>query len=134
MADKAITAADYAIREKAKDTRDRIKKLATRNGLCIEETIGGKPVQAILDFGRWIAVCECGGAEAVDPKDPVFFCVSCGNNKTRSKLRRVEFPADYKSIEAEIMARPLKKRGTGDAIEQQRLSIPRGEPRNWRPG
>ena len=133
MADKAITAADYAKREKAKDTRDRIRKLASRHGLRLDEKTAGKPVQAILDFGRWIALCECGGAEAVDPKDPVFFCVSCGNDRTSGKLRKVIFPADYKTIEAEIMARPLKKRGRGDAIEQQRQSKAKGMPRNWRP-
>ena len=134
MADRAITALDYAKREKAKDTRDRIRKLAARHGLRLDEHTAGKPVQAIIDYGRWIALCECGGAEAVDPKDQVFFCVSCGNDRTSGKLRKVNFPADYKTIEAEVMARPLKKRGAGDAIEQQRLCKPKGKPRNWSPG
>jgi len=133
MADKAITALDYAKREKVASTRDRIRKLAERHGLRLDEKIAGKPVQAILDYGRWIALCECGGGEAVDPADPVFFCVSCGNERTNGKLRKVDFPSDYKAIEKDVMSRPLKRRGTGDKISQQRLAKPRGEPRNWSP-
>jgi len=133
MADKAITALDYAKREKVASTRDRIRKLAERYGLHLEEKIAGKPVKARIDFGRWIALCECGGAEAVDPLDAVFYCVSCGNERTKGKLRKVDFPTDYKQIEKNIMSRPLKRRGTGDNISQQRLAVPRGEPRNWSP-
>lgn len=131
--DKAITALDYAKREKCGSTRERILKLAARYNLKLEDKICGKSVKARLDFGRWIADCECGGAEAVDPKDAVFFCISCGNGKDKGKLRKVIFPADYKAIEKEVMARPLKQRGKGDAIEQQTLARPKGEPRNWRP-
>lgn len=133
MADKAITALDYAKREKAKSTRERIRKLATKWALHLDEKIAGKPVKARLDFGRWLADCECGGAEAVDPGDPVFFCVSCGNERTSGKLRRVVFPSDYKQIEKDVMARPLKRRGTGDAISQQTLAKPKGDPRSWSP-
>ena len=111
MADKAITALDYARREKFTSTRQRIEMLAFKHNLKLDQKIAGKPVKARLDFGRWIADCECGGAEAVDPKDPVFYCVSCGNERTSGKLRRVTFPTDYKTVEKEVMARPLKKRG-----------------------
>lgn len=133
MADKAITARDYAKREGAKDVRQRIQRLAIKNGMKVEFSTNNKPVKARLDFGRWIADCECGGAEAVDYADPVFYCASCGNVRSGGKLRPVIFPSDYKAIELEIMARPLKYRGNGDTINQQLKSIPRDMPRNWTP-
>ena len=134
--DKAITSKDYADREfrdTRHTTRDRIKALAYKHGHKLDEAFAGVPVKARIDFGRWIAECECGGAEAVDPKDAVFFCVSCGNAKTSGKLRKVIFPDDYKAVEKEDMARPLKRKGTGDVITQQVLAKPKGEPRNWSP-
>lgn len=131
--DKAITAQDYALREKCKDTRDRIRKMAGKHGLHLYEEIAGIPVKAVLDFGRWIARCECGGAEAVDPSDPIFFCVSCGNYRNSGRLRRVEFPADYKKIERQVMGRAVEYGPSDDPIEKQRRAVPAGEPRSWRP-
>ena len=128
--DKAITALDYAKREKHKNTRARIKHLATRWGWKLVEETAGKPVQARIDFGRWIADCECGGAEAVDPKDPVFFCVSCGNSRNSGRLREVIFPDDIKAVEAEVMSLPLKRRGIGDVINQQLKAVPASQPRS----
>ena len=133
MADKAITAKDYAIREKHKDTRDRIRQIASRHGLHLYEEVSGIPVKAQLDFGRWIARCECGGAEAVDPSDPVFFCVSCGNYRNSGRLRRVEFPADYKAVEKKVMARKVNLGPSDDPIEKQRRATPKGDPRSWSP-
>ena len=131
--DKAITARDYAIREKYKDTRERIRQLASRHGLHLYEEVSGIPVTAELDYGRWIAMCECGGGEAVDPADPVFFCVSCGNYHQSGRLRKVVFPADYKQIEKTVMARKVTKGKSDDPIEQQRMATPQGQPRSWSP-
>ena len=62
-------------------------------------------VYAVVDNGRWIAKCECNGAEYVDPDYPLFFCCSCGNKSTDSRLRPVIFPGDMKKIETELLSR-----------------------------
>lgn len=135
MADKVLTARDYAKREGAEDVKSRIRRTAIKWGLrYVEDKTAGNPVYARIDFGRWIADCECGGAEAVDPDEPLFFCVSCGNARTSGRARHVVFPDQRKEIEDAVMARPLAKRGGGDAISQQITAKPKGEPRSWRPG
>ena len=73
-------------------------------------------LNARIDWGRWLAICECGGAETVTPEDPVFYCMSCGNTPTDGKLRRVKFPppGQLKQIEDLLMERPLDtSRGFG---------------------
>lgn len=132
--DKAITAKDYAERDGQKTTRERIRALAKQWHFVLDEKVQtGKPVKARMDFGRWIADCECGGAEAVDPSDAVFFCISCGNEITKGRLRPVQFPENYKAIEKEIMARPVVRKGMGDKINQQVRAKPKGDPRSWSP-
>ena len=134
MPDKAVTALDYAKREKAASVKQRIERLALKYGLKFtDDHPAGIPVKARLDFGRWIADCECGGAEAVDPKEPIFFCVSCGNLKVSGRLRRVVFPDDWQEIEAQVMSIPIKRKGSGDKINQQLRAIPAEAPRNWKP-
>lgn len=44
-----------------------------------------------IQHNRWVATCECGGQEVVDPDDPGFFCWSCGNATNKGFPRRVEF-------------------------------------------
>jgi len=132
MADKAITALDYAKREGARSVEERIRRIAIRYGRrYVDDRVAGNPVHARIDYGRWIADCECGGAEAVDPSTPIFFCASCGNQKNNGRARPVLFPSDWKGVETKVMSRRLARAGSGDAIDRQ---VTAHGNRNWRPG
>lgn len=67
-----------------------------------------RPVAARVNAGRWIADCECGGAEYVDDEMRVFMCASCFNRADGGAWRRVIFPATPArgAIEAVLLARP----------------------------
>jgi len=142
--DKIYTANDMA-RETGFDGHTaRVKALslaAFRSGAiryAYTGKVGGDPVAARIDFGRWIADCpDCSGAEYVDYDDPVFFCVSCGNEDNEGKARPVVFPneAERAEIEVLILARPVKahgKRPTQRALMAAPV-IP-GLGRSWNPG
>lgn len=82
--------------------------------LSLEGTFGAPP-KAYISHGRWIADCpdtECAGAEVVDPDDPIFMCLSCGNigntRHNKIRVRSVIFPSaeDIKKIEAPLLQRP----------------------------
>ena len=74
------------------------------------------PVYARIDSGRWIADCECGGAEYVDPDEPIFYCLSCGNSKYKSCARNVIFPGQRIDIERIILERPVKTSGSSPLV------------------
>jgi hypothetical protein len=101
------TAKDKATEEKFKSVTERITVFAVRfNHKFVNDRTAGNPVYARIDYGRWIADCECGGAEMVDPNEPIFFCLSCGNKVTSGRARKVEFPKDRVKIETETMQQP----------------------------
>ena len=81
------------------------------------------PVYARIDSGRWIGDCECGGAEYVDPDEPIFFCLSCGNVRFKSCARSVIFPRDRQEIERLILARPVRMTGS-NPIERAFRAVP----------
>lgn len=74
-----------------------------------------RDVYARVEQGRWLADCECGGAEYVDLELPLFMCCNDWNRADEHKWRRVVLPADRERIEQLLLARP---------------NI---ENRNWRP-
>ncbi len=69
-----------------------------------------QPVKAQVNHGRWIAMCECNGAEEVDWRDPTFYCLSCGNMDYGGLLRPVEFPENREAIEVLLLKRPMENR------------------------
>lgn len=69
------------------------------------------PVYARVDTGRWIAECECGGAEIVEPLDPIFYCFSCGNALVANAARVVIFPKNIEEIEFLLLKRPVETSG-----------------------
>lgn len=109
----------------------------------IEQPGRGAPVRAYIHQGQWLAECECGGHEFVDPQDPVFFCWSCVNRANDSYLRPVEFPAEWQLIEAAILARPVNDIKGATDLERAGLAQPaivikssQGEfplVRSWKP-
>lgn len=100
-----ITALTIAKRDGCLTSREWIEKAAKRFSKKVNfKKISGEPVAARIDFGRWVCDCECGGAEYVDPADPVFYCMSCGNTQYEGGLRPVVFPKNREEIEAPIVA------------------------------
>ena len=138
---KLITGNDKAKEEKFKNHRDRMVGLPARiKGLPAWDgsTTDQDPVLARVDFGRWLADCECGGAEYVDPEYKYFFCFSCGNKNDNGSARRVIFPNDQtmEDIQAELIKRPVIERAGKSASAAALHSIPAmaGLSRSWNPG
>jgi hypothetical protein len=54
---------------------------------------------------RWIARCECGGQETIDPEDPRFYCWACFNFLTGGRTRKVDC-GNWKRKERIFLDRP----------------------------
>jgi hypothetical protein len=151
--DYIITAKHYAQREGAASVFERIQKIARtlsqRGGTIIQIASAdpqGFAVLAEIEFGQWIARCECGGAEMVDPDEPIFFCFGCGNRTNRRYLRPVHFPeaAERAEIERLVLERPVDDaRGLDDLDRAYQsktlLYVDAGTAilplsRSWKPG
>lgn len=111
-----ITAKHYCIKDRVATVTERIKKLQrdiqqkTNATFYLDVTsVTGRPVYARIEMGQWIADCECGGAEFVDPDEPIFACMSCGNRIDSGKMRPVIFPAPEtrKEVERLVLERPV---------------------------
>ena len=68
-------------------------------GKALLPPIGKNKVVAFVNHNRWIAKCECGGAEVVDPSNRVFYCFSCFNENSKGRSRKVKFPRNFDVIE-----------------------------------
>lgn len=86
-----ITARTIALKDRC-TVREWLQRAAARKRMKISFTPADKPVVARIDHGRWIADCECNGAEYVDPGEPIFYCLSCGNTEYQGHVRPVVFP------------------------------------------
>jgi hypothetical protein len=77
----------------------------------------GEPIAARVNYGRWCAVCECGGCEDVDDREPVFICLSCGNE---GRLRPVVFPENKAEIERLLLkrAKVSTRNWTNQSVEE----------------
>lgn len=80
--------------------------------------VEGADVMAVVNAGRWIVSCECGGAEYVDLERPVFMCCACWNAAQGHQWRRIRLPS----------ARRRR------AIERVLLVRRDRRTRNWQPG
>jgi len=132
--DNAIATGQHkaARRIRGGDMRTWWKAILTQNGWvtaleAFSLPPAGRPVVARVNHGRWVAHCECGGAEIVDPKDPVFMCLSCANSDHqvggRFRLRPISFPIDRSDIEEALLFRPdpSKRNWTaGETLERLR--------------
>lgn len=114
--DKIINALDYAEREGHKTVRkmyiawcrEMSKKFRLSTPFVDCEPVG-KQVKAEVNSGQWVARCECGGAEAVCEKEPIFYCRTCGNYENKGKPRKVKFPKEVQEIEILLLKRPVKQ-------------------------
>jgi len=144
---KVINAQDYMKREHVNTMKERINKICKKMGDTLDTPFVdcepvGKPVYAEVNFGQWLAVCECGGAESVDPDEPIFYCFSCGNYTNHGKPRKVIFPPkkEIKDIETVLLKRPVIIKGGTHMIERTINARPaiidnKGVlSRSWKPG
>jgi hypothetical protein len=119
-----------------KSFREMTIGLAERKGLKPGVETDKSRVYARVDFGRWIADCECGAANYVEPSDPVYFCATCGNAASGGKWRGVVFPENRAEIEAELLKRDVlvnpKMKPIDGAINAK--SVLPGLARSWMPG
>lgn len=128
-----ITARHYSQREgaggsvKARILKMREKYHKTRNIALQVNGIDaprGDAVLARVWQGQWIADCECGGAEFVEPTEPLFYCFSCANRSNGYFVRPVQFPENYAEIEQVILARPVNDDRGLTMLERAGLSKP----------
>ena len=145
MIEKIYDAIDKALEEHVllgfpyTDQRGRILFHSTRLGCQWTGNVEGDPVDAFVDYGRWLAQCDgCGGLEYVTPTDPIFFCHSCGNLTNNRAARPVVFPDDdeRQAIEAALLERGITAGLAIAPTDQIRLSVPdtQGLSRSWQPG
>jgi hypothetical protein len=99
------------------------------------KAISGAPVQAFVDHGRWLAMCEhCSNVEYVAPGEP-FYCIRCAN-AGNSAARPVEFPVEREQIEKALLARPVVENDKLEPVDRARRAVPviPGLLRSWAPG
>ncbi|RJP53631.1 MAG: hypothetical protein C4583_04395 [Anaerolineaceae bacterium] len=131
--DRIIQAKDYAQREGARSVVERIARLSAqmvRRRLLDTPFVGGAPagtpVLAEVGDGQWRARCECGGLEAVDVDEPIFYCFNCGNFKTKGRPRAVVFPPRemMEEIERLLLDRPMIEAGGTNEIDRMLMKLP----------
>ena len=84
----------------------------------------GTPIKAFINQGRWLANCpdkECAGAEVIDPTDPVFMCLSCGNISNRHNGAVRFIPVSIPDV------------GFCERLTKLLLERPNSVNRNWHP-
>jgi hypothetical protein len=120
-----VSADDIAPSLHSSTHREWIKKMRYKSrvarvimdGKSLSFDPAGPPVNAIVNHGRWLAVCECGGAELVSPNDPIFFCFSCCNSAHDYHVRPVQFPKGPDKIEKALMKRADPKHRNWESSE-----------------
>ncbi len=65
----------------------------------------GDPINAWVENNAWIARCECGGQEVVDPEELRFYCFGCLNIINGGRSRPLNF-GNWRAIEDVLTARP----------------------------
>lgn len=65
-------------------------------------------VTAVLNYGRWLARCDCSAAVLLFRGEAGrwFWCPACGNAATGGKLRPVTWPSDRAAIETNMASLP----------------------------
>lgn len=75
------------------------------------EIAEGQVAVAEIWQGGWVVPCPLcrTGLEDGDPENPLFLCCSCWNAEIGGKLMVVEYPANWRGIEMELLQRPQGK-------------------------
>ncbi len=74
-------------------------KLSERANILKVKIHGGQPLEARIEFSRWIVDCpNCKSAEYLF-EDKLFLCSQCRNSDVGGEIRRVKLPPERKRIE-----------------------------------
>ncbi len=85
-------------------------KVLDRSGLLRLPVLDAKPLDARIDYARWIVDCpNCGSAEFMF-EDKLFLCSLCGNSDVGGQVRRVKTPKERKQIEDILSKRKILNR------------------------
>lgn len=107
----------------------------------------GRPIAAYANAGRWLAKCECGGAEYVDFDELAFMCCGCWNAVDGHEWRPITLPGDEvlgDAVAATFTREMLSVVDAGGEVVAavsprariEALLLARADPstRNWKPG
>jgi hypothetical protein len=75
----------------------------------VGEAPAAPPVTARMNYGRWIADCECHAAVLLFRGEQAgrwFWCPACGNAGAGGKLRPVVWPPDRERIDRDMATLP----------------------------
>ena len=90
--------------------RDIAIKALDRTRIQALPVIGGQPIEARIEYARWIVDCpNCHGAEFYF-EDKLFLCSACNNSNVGGKVHKVKMHKDKKKIEDALAKRPIINR------------------------
>lgn len=121
---RILTAIDVARRDNQPSVKEwlRITSIQLKmKGGCptvFNGNMGTGKVHAYISNGRWMAICDepgCAGCEYVDPQEPLFYCLTCGNGRSGSG-KQVIFPKDRGEIEAAMLERAMVASAGNDEV------------------
>lgn len=118
---KIKRAADTYRHEGRRSSAEAIIDLFREKGVTVPEpssTIGGTPVIAYINHGRWIGDCglydasrerTCQNAQLVDADDARFYCVICFNDAIGGQWRSITWPENPEFIEESLAELPINE-------------------------
>lgn len=112
-------------------------KIYERRGLVAPQDLKSvsstEPLVAHISNDQWVVDCpDCGGADVVFERDPLFWCHDCGNARVGGDWRRVVLPGRADEIQEVLSKRSLPQwrnwryYETTDDLKAQNLE--RGDP------
>ena len=86
------------------------QKLVERPLIARQPVYDGPPLEARIEYARWIVDCpNCGNAEFVF-EDKLFMCSTCLNSDIGGQVRRVRMPPQRQMIEGILGKRKIINR------------------------
>ncbi len=110
---RSVDTGDTYFNEVSKDNisgRKLAVRFLKRDRILNLPVYDGKPLEARIEFARYLVDCpNCNSAEYAF-EDKLFFCSQCLNSDVQGKARKVKMPKDRKQIEEILGKRAIKNR------------------------
>ena len=100
--------------------RDIAVRFISRGKILNSPVLDSKPLDARIEFARWIVDCpNCHSAEFAF-EDKLFLCSNCGNSDVNGQVRKVKMPSERKQIEGLLGKRKIINRHwyPGETVEK----------------